>query len=71
MLQSADLLLVQRGQVGVLLRYGHAPGFQRRIQRIQPGHIVIFLLHGPADLLGRQGMAAGAGGKTPGQFVRL
>ena len=70
-LQPADLLLVQRGQVGVLLRHGHAPGLQRRIQRIQPGHIVVFLLHGPADLLGRQGMAAGAGGKTPGQFVRL
>ena len=71
MFQPPDLCLIQRGQVGVFLFHGHAPGFQRRMERIQPSCIVLLLVHRPADLLRRQSMPPGTGRQQPGQFLCL
>ena len=71
MLQFPDLCFIQHGHVRFFFGYTDAPGFQRRIQRIQPGYIVFLLIHGPADLIGCQGMAAGPACQDLYQFFRL
>ena len=70
--QLTKLRFVQRRKLRFLvLGNVHAPGFQRFVQFIQPGHIIVRLVHGAADLVRGQGLAPGVCRQRPGQFLGL
>ena len=52
MFQLTKLRFVQRRKLRFLvLGNVHTPGLQRFVQFIQPGHIIVRLIHGAADLV--------------------
>ena len=71
MLQPPDLRFVQQRDIRFLLGHADAAGFQLRIQRIQPGNVIILLVHRTADLFRRQGVPPGTSRQDLCQFLCL